>query len=91
MTSAKAYVLEPMRALCRQHPTAPPTIYVDDIIVAAEGKECDVREWVVDSAAAVLDMVNEELRGQVAEAKVAIVASNYASTSAGHPQGFGAT
>ena len=76
MALAKLYVVGAFRRIAAQHQHAQLSVYVDDVVVAAEGQSAaSVREIIVGAAADVLAAIPIDLHGQVAEEKSVIVAS----------------
>ena len=73
--------MEPLLELAVRHPLATIKIYVDDIIVSAEGTGSEVRSVVVGAASDILEMVPTTLLSQIAHSKVTIVATDAELTS----------
>ena len=78
MTLAKLYVVRSFRALVARHPSAQVAVFVDDVIVAAdsEGDRVELQRTIVDAAADVVQIIQEELGTEVALHKAAVVASH---------------
>ena len=62
----------------RRHPAVRPHIFVDDLIVSDEGPPAQVRRRLGDAAADMFQLVPEQLKGTIAEEKIALMASTEA-------------
>ena len=77
MALAKLYAVGPFRRIAAAHPQAQLTLFVDDVVVATDGKrETEVRAVLVDACADVLHAIGTDLEATVAEAKSVVVASS---------------
>ena len=76
MSFAKAYVLEPFRQIAACNLRTQLSIFVDDIVVAAEGKKSEVCAQLVSAGEMVLQTIEDDLKCSVALEKVVLVASH---------------